>query len=102
MVFSFRFSFDNVCIEMDVTPFFFTCNPTIFFFSICFFSFGNPFRLVWMVPIQVIFLLCSHLANGIEVKYQSIYILEPLKGWWFCLYPLTIRFTRVSDIRGSN
>ena len=63
-----RFSFNIVWVETDVTPFFLTCNPSIFFLPfISFISLGNPFRLVWMVPIQVICLLYSHLAKGIEV-----------------------------------
>ena len=61
-----RFNYDNIWIEMVITP---TCNPIIFFSLrfISFISFDNIFQLVWMVSIQAICLLYSHLAKEIEV-----------------------------------
>ena len=62
-----QFSLDkvwNLWKVWKITLFFFTCNATIFFCLpfISFISFSNPFWLVWMVPIQLICLLYSHIA----------------------------------------
>ena len=60
---------------MDVEGRFLMFDGTWFYAF--FFSGGRPFRSSRIVPTMVMFLSKHHWANGIEIKYLSIEMLQP-------------------------